>query len=120
MRVENIKLIWESELSELVRETYGRPYRLQQQGDCMAQDSMLRATVPDDGWFSIDDEPHFEEWKARDVNLQPEGVADWSEHSWRRDLWWDRKFYPHYQVVLNDLHARGLLEAGDYVIHVYW
>lgn len=119
MRIEDVKLIWESELSALVTETYGRPYQLQQQGDMLAQESMTRATVPQEPDFDSD-LPSLEEWSSRDVDAQPEGESSWSEHAWRRDLWWQRKFYPDLQLVLNDLHARGLLPAGDYVIHTWW
>lgn len=118
MDIEDVKLIHELKLSELIRETYRRPYQLQQQGDMMGQNEMLRVTVPQEP--DDLDLPSLEEWSARDVNDQPEGQDDWEQYPWVRDLWWEREFYPDYQEVLNDLHARGLLPAGDYVIHVWW
>jgi len=36
------------------------------------------------------------------------------------DLWWSRNFYPDIQMVANDLHAKGLLEAGEYTIDIDW
>jgi hypothetical protein len=112
MRIENVKLISETEFSRLVSETYGRPYQLQQQGDMMGQDTMIRVTVPDDGkWGCIGDEERFQEWKARDVT-EP---MDYTER-----LWWLRDFYPPFNEVLDDLHRQGILPQGDYVIHVWW
>jgi hypothetical protein len=35
-------------------------------------------------------------------------------------MWWDRNFYPNLQMVANDLHEKGLLAAGDYIISIDW
>lgn len=35
-------------------------------------------------------------------------------------LFWQRSFYPNLQTVANDLHKRGLIEAGDYSIKIDW
>ena len=35
-------------------------------------------------------------------------------------LFWDRNFYPDIHEVANDLHKKGLIEAGDYVIDIDW
>ena len=35
-------------------------------------------------------------------------------------LFWERNFYPNLQTVANDLHKKGLLETGDYGIHIDW
>ena len=39
---------------------------------------------------------------------------------WAIDLWWERNFYPNIQMVANDLHSKGLLEAGEYTINIDW
>ena len=63
----------------------------------------------------------FEAWKSRDpkqpLKSEEKGCRD---ESWAIDLWWGRNFYPCLQVVANDLHARGLLEAGEYGINIDW
>lgn len=35
-------------------------------------------------------------------------------------LWWSRNFYPDVSMIINDLHSKGLLEAGKYVIDIDW
>ena len=35
-------------------------------------------------------------------------------------LFWERNFYPDVQMIANNLHAKGLIEAGDYVIDIDW
>jgi hypothetical protein len=35
-------------------------------------------------------------------------------------MFWDRNFYPNVQMVANDLHKKGLLEAGEYSIRIDW
>lgn len=120
MRIEKVNLISENDFSKLAVDTYGRPYQLQQQGDCLGQDTIIRLTVPEEpmGWTG----PTLEEWRERPLNLQPEEYTrgDWEEHTYLRDMWWEREFYPDVQVVANDFHARGLLPEGDYVIHIWW
>jgi hypothetical protein len=39
---------------------------------------------------------------------------------YRLELWWDRNFYPELQMVANDLHAKGLLAAGNHTILIDW
>ena len=35
-------------------------------------------------------------------------------------MWWERNFYPDVQMIANDLHSKGLLPAGEYVINIDW
>jgi hypothetical protein len=35
-------------------------------------------------------------------------------------MWWGRNFYPELSVVVNDLHAKGLLDEGEYEIDIDW
>lgn len=46
-------------------------------------------------------------------------VDDWDRKN-GLSLWWERNFYPSVEVVANDLHARGLLPAGEYTIDIDW
>jgi hypothetical protein len=43
-----------------------------------------------------------------------------SQNSWSVAMWWERNFYPDVQMIANDLHAKGLLDAGEYVINIDW
>jgi hypothetical protein len=124
LKIEDVKLIWESELSELVTKTYGRPYSLQQQDEMMAQDTILRVRVPEglEPWNESYDEnpegytplPTLARWAATET------PAEHRFPSYREEMWWHRNFYPCRDEVLGDLHDKGLLPAGDYVIHCWW
>jgi hypothetical protein len=58
----------------------------------------------------------FAAWLARD----PKAPVGTRTEAYAIDLFWSRNFYPRLSMVLNDLHARGLLEAGEYSIIIDW
>ena len=132
MKYRTEKIVDVQEWDKLVTKTYGRPYSLQQQNDCHDR-GVTFITVPDKEAedFENDTIPEivngpemgvsFEAWKSRDpkqpLKSEEKGCRD---ESWAIDLWWGRNFYPCLQVVANDLHARGLLEAGEYGINIDW
>lgn len=115
-----------------VSAVYGRRYRLQQQDGCRPK-GVERITVP---------EPDYDDNDAHDqvpeiVNHEKRGVRldKWLERDpkqplsrggverteqWAIDIWWDRNFYPELAAVANDLHAKGLLPAGEYTIIIDW
>lgn len=121
MDVERVDLIWESAFSELVTETYGRPYQLQQQQP-MGQDTVTqRFTVPEHVDQDTEYNITFADWSTRDPDIGPDGER------WHgtlpllsKELWWHREYHCDPQMILNDLHARGLLPTGVYRIHVWW
>lgn len=117
-----------SDWDALVVKTYGRPYSFQQQDGCKERQRVY-LTVPaaaDD--FENDTVPEevnheemgvsFAAWLARDPKQRLSNPED--RQSWSLGLWWDRNFYPDVQMVANDLHARGLLDAGEYTIDIDW
>ena len=127
IKVQNKKMISVSDWDDLVVKTYGRPYSFQQQDGCQARGT-FHLSVPDsDEDYENDTVPEevngdemgvsFAAWLARDP-------TDWNgegkEYSWTLDLFWTRNFYPNIQTVANDLHAKGLLPKGDYVIEIDW
>jgi hypothetical protein len=114
------------DLNALVTETYGRPYDLQQQDGCMERGS-IDVSVPEDPddyeRTAIPEVVNGEEmgvsfaaWLARDPKAPVGDRAD----TYAIGLFWERNFYPHLSMVLNDLHTRGLLEAGEYSIVIDW
>lgn len=122
MNVKPVLLIWEAEFSQLVRDTYGRPYQLQQQDGCLGQETIVSVKVPDKPrtWLADDAgrPPTLEVWVAA---TPPEPMTDaWDGDLHREHLRWHREFYPELQDVVNDLHRRGLMAAGEYVIHIWW
>lgn len=115
-----------SEWDEFVSKTYGRPYSFQQQDGCKDRGT-FRFAVPgaaDD--FPNNDVPEevnhelmgvsFAAWLARNPTQPLAGSAE----RWAIAMWWERNFYPDVQMVANDLHAKGLLPAGNYTIDIDW
>jgi hypothetical protein len=114
------------DFDNLVTETYGKPYNFQQQDGCKER-QQVDITVPDEAYdYENDAIPEevngeemgvsFEAWLARDPD-------EWSikgDYPYRISLWWERNFYPDVQMILNDLHAKGLFPAGEYTIDIDW
>ena len=126
LKTRTEKLVDVQEWDKLVKETYGRPYSFQQQDECRFR-GVVPLTVPAEANdFPNDTLPEvvnggemgvsFAAWLARDPK-QPGGTRD---TDWAITLWRHRNFYADIQMVANDLHAKGLLEAGDYLINIDW
>ena len=130
MKIKTIQSISVQDWDDLVEKTYGRTYSYQQQDGCKER-GVDYVTVPDPYVEdyendSIPEEVNgdnygvsFKAWLARD----PKQLLD-SNDEWERkhglSLFWQRNFYPHVSMVANDLHARGLLPAGEYQIVIDW
>ena len=122
---KKINIIESSSWDALVEKTYGRPYCLQQQEECRDRSIRLKVpSKPDD--FENDDVAEivngpemgvsFQAWLTRDPKQKlprPDEQEDYC-----LQFWWHRNFYPDYQMVANDLHRRGVLEAGEYFINI--
>ena len=117
-----------SEWDDLVEKTYGRPYKLQQQDGCMDRGT-VEITVPSEASdYARDFIPEnvnddqmgvsFKAWLARDPKQKLSNPDDQEDYC--LELWWKRNFYPDLQMVANDLHAKGLLEAGNHTILIDW
>jgi len=128
MKTRTETVISDSDWDELVQKTYGRPYHFQQQDGCKSR-GVFRFEVPSEAVDykreSVTEEVNaaqmgvsFAAWLARDPKQKlsdPNAQEDYC-----LDLWWSRNFYPEFQMVANDLHAQGLLEAGEYTIDIDW
>lgn len=124
---KTVKMITLREWNKLVETTYGRGYDFQQQDGCKSR-GIQKITVPveypED--YENDTVPEivngdemgvsFAAWLARDPNKE----LPIKDGKLFLDLWWSRNFYPHVDMVANDLYARGLIEAGDYIINIDW
>lgn len=128
LKVKTEQVIDLQDWDKLVVETYGKPYMFQQQDGCRSR-GRFRITIPYDGDdFENNTLPEnvnheemgvsFSAWLARDPKQPLNGET--SNQSWRIELWWERNFYPDVQMIANDLHAKGLIEAGQYVIDIDW
>ena len=139
IKIRTEQVIDSFDWDDLVTETYGRPYNFQQQDDCKSR-GVFRFSVPSKDVHDYDNDTvpeivnhhdmgvSFKAWLARDTaqllpkDRPPEEWKEWMEgrRASSLSLWWERNFYPDVQMVANDLHAKGLLEAGDYTIDIDW
>ena len=129
LKTKKINQIDSYDLNKLVQETYGRPYDFQQQNGCQDRgtvnvsipsqdmDEHMHDSIPDKVNGSIMG-VKFKTWLERDPE-QPLTNPD-DQSPWSLNLFWERNFYPDLQTVLNDLHSKGLVEAGDYEIKIDW
>ncbi len=127
MKIRTEKVIEVDDWDQTVQEAYGRPYKLQQQDGCRDR-GIIQITAPNDE--AEDFERHtvpevvngeergvaFQAWLSRDPKQKIPG----QRHEWELDLWWSRNFYPTLQVIANDLHKKGILESGKYLINIDW
>jgi hypothetical protein len=130
MKISTVQSIDVGDWDDLVEQTYGRTYNFQQQDDCKER-GVVNFTVPceDPDDFENDtirevvngDEMgvSFAAWLARDPKQRLES-EDEDKDDWRLSLFWERNFYPSLDMVANDLHARGLLPAGEYQLVIDW
>ena len=123
--IKQINTITVQNFDELVRSTYGRPYSFQQQDGCKGR-GLVPISIPEyPEDYENDSVPEivnhedmgvsFSAWLARD----PEQLLP-SRNKSSTELWWYRNFYPNVSMIINDLHSKGLLPAGDYSIDIDW
>lgn len=128
MKIKSEKLIEVSDWDDFIEKTYGRPYSFQQQDGCKDRGT-FRLKVPDKANdYENDSVPEIVNhdqmgvslaaWLERDPQTPLSGEERSQPYAIR--LWWMRNFYPEVQMVANDLHAKGLLEAGNYIINIDW
>lgn len=128
LRTRNEKVINVGDWDNLVKETYGKSYNFQQQDGCKER-QRVRITIPDEPYdFENDTVPEevnhenmgvsFKAWLARDPNQKIPNPHSFEYNG--TGLWWERNFYPDVQMIANDLHEKGLIEAGEYVIDIDW
>jgi hypothetical protein len=111
---KTVKLIDGDDFNSLVRETYGKPYFLQQQNYCMR--GLVEIAVPPEDLEDFENESlenpkedmgvSFKAW----LEKEPEG------DDYR--VFWERHFYPSLDMVVNDLYEKGLIEEGEYYINL--
>jgi hypothetical protein len=123
---KTVKMIDVNDWDALVMNTYNKTYSFQQQDGCKDRGAH-ELTIPTDGYdFSnttIEEVVNsgmmgvsFKAWMGRSPAQKLEGC----EYEWETTIWWERNFYPCIDMIANDLLARGLLEAGEYIINIDW
>lgn len=128
LKYKTERVVQVQDWDRLVRETYKRPYSFQQQDGCQPR-GVVHLTIPDK--WTNDEEMNdsipevingsemgvkFDVWLKRNPNEWNGSPSDKNF----LDLFWARNFYPDLQTVANDLHKKGLVEAGDYTINIDW
>lgn len=116
--------------NSFVSEYYGKIYNFQQQDGCKDRgifEFSVPYKYPED--FENDTIPEvvngdgmgvsFKAWLERDVK-QPLNSKDQWDRVYGLDLFWGRNFYPNISMIVNDLHEKGLLPAGEYLINIDW
>ncbi len=130
MKIKTEKVIEVDDWDNLVKETYGRVYSFQQQNGCQERGNYY-ITVPDAASdYKNDTVPEIvndskrgvslKAWLERDPKQILKSKDEIEDDGWSTGMWWERNFYPDIQMVANDLHQKGLLEAGDYTICIDW
>ena len=129
IKTRTVTVIDVHDWDKLVEQTYGRTYNFQQQDGCKDRGN-VHITVPCEHPFDYKNETvpevvnhdemgvSFKSWLERDPEQKLSNPD--AQNSWSLDLWWGRNFYPDVSMIINDLHSRGLLEAGEYVIDIDW
>ena len=114
--MRKVTLIDSFEFDKLVKDTYGKPYCFQQQDGCKG-----RGTYE----FSLPIE-YPEDYRNDEVNLAKDEMGV-SFSSWLatppesfREIEWARNFYPDAEILLQDMHLKGVLPEGDYLIRIDW
>ena len=129
LKINNIKVIDINDWNELVTTTYNRSYNFQQQDGCKYR-GYINITVPEKYIEDYENDiipevvnhekmgVSFKAWLSRDPKQKLKNREDQNDFS--LVLWWNRNFYPHVSMLINDLYAKGLLEAGEYSIDIDW
>lgn len=132
LKITSIKEIKCNDWDKFITETYGKVYQLQQQDGCKERGT-VELTIPFDCTLEekeIGEQGEgfqdtlngfecpvlFSSWLERN----PEQVLVNQEENYELTLFWQRDFYPQLQMVANDLHAKGLIDAGNYSIKIDW
>jgi len=128
MKTKQVNVIEVQDFDKLVQETYGKPYSFQQQDGCKDRGT-YEFSVPSK-WEAEDYE---NETIPEEVNGKEMGVSfaawlkrdpkEWSVKdaaTWEVKLFWERNFYPNVDIVIEDLHKKGLISEGDYLIDIEW
>lgn len=127
MKFKTEKIISVQDWDKLVQKTYNRPYCFQQQDGCKDR-GIFRFFVPNAETCDFENNSiveqvngpemgvSFKSWLERDSKRKIPN----QQYDWELDLFWQRNFYPEFQMIANDLCAKGFIEPGNYIIEIDW
>ena len=129
MKIETIKQITVQDWDKLVQDTYGKIYKFQQQDGCKGRGvediivPVKKGRIEDfentELQFKVNEGEmgvSFETW----LNTTPEETSKYFKEDYQNRMFWSRNFYPSIDMIINDLHSKGLLEEGEYQIRIDW
>lgn len=127
LKTKTVKAIELEDWNNFVTEVYGKPYNYQRQ-DGLKEKGAYPKSVPS-RWtydfknteipFEVNGEEmgvSFETW----LNTSPKDTIEYFKDDYENDNFWEETFYPDVNMIINDLHSRGLMEAGEYLIIIDW
>lgn len=127
--MKQVNIISVREFDQLVQEIYGRVYCFQQQDGCKDRQTVYLSVPCEPEDYDNDTVPEnvnddemgvsFNAWLSRDPKQKLNTKDSW-DVEYGLSLWWERNFYPHVSMVVNDLHAKGLLPEGELGICIDW
>lgn len=127
LKYNEIKVIDQYDWDNFIRQIYNKKYSFQQQDGCKEKGIRFFG-VPMNEFctedYTNDEIPikingkkmgvSFKAWLSRDINDK------FFEKDWENTLFWERNFYPHFSMIVNDLYGKGVLEKGNYAINIDW
>lgn len=123
LKYELKRVVSDTDFDNLVEETYGKEYCFQQQEGCRDR-QQYRFSVPSEYAEDYDNDEIEVRVNGEEMGVSFKAWLDQNENffvdDFRDKLFWHRNFYPSFEVLVNDLHKKGLIEAGDYVLDVDW
>lgn len=106
IKFEEVRMVDSSEIDRVVESIYQLPFNYQQQNiENDIKDSFEYWIVPREDRYL--EGLSIEEWTKEDKPNTP---------NYKRTF--ERTIYPDFQQVLNELHRRGLMPEGKYIISI--
>lgn len=123
LKTKTKQIINMQDWDNFVQEIYGKPYRFQQQDGCKDRGTE-HITVPVTNPYDHEDISEEFDPTEEDPFGGWDGVSfkNWLEIDYieGHDIDYQRNFYPHVDMVINDLYNKGLIKAGEYCIEIDW
>ena len=128
LKTKTVKLIEYLDWNNFVIDIYGKPYNFQQQFGVDRGIERFSVPYPYEDEFDFENTSipfevngneygvSFETW----LNTSPEDTLKYFDSEFANRLFWVRNFYPDVSMIVMDLHSKGLLEEGEYVIAIDW
>lgn len=133
--IETVKMIDVNNWNKFIQEVYGKPYNFQQQDGCKEEglETFVCTTTEEFLEWGMEET----EYKATEIpfkvskndeemgvnfktwlNTTPEETSKNFKTQSENELFWQRNFYPHIDMIAHDLYLKGLLEPGEYTINM--